>query len=75
MIKKGLNLFTSSGGVLEKTWGSKYIRCCDVCQTPSLFLCQFICKYRRSTMKEMQEELHGKRSERIGEETECQKDT
>lgn len=59
MIKKGLNLFTSTGYAVEKACYTK-TPCCDVCITPSLILCRFICKYRKATMIERDYELRRK---------------
>lgn len=52
MIKKGFNLFTSTGYMLEEAAKIGHKPCCDVCLTPSLLLCHFICKYRQATMGE-----------------------
>jgi hypothetical protein len=56
MIKRGLNLFTSTGEALENGRKTKSTHCCDICITPSLVLCQFICKYRQATVREWNNE-------------------
>lgn len=61
MIKKGFNLFTTGGSILEKARGKAFIRCCRICTTPHLLLCRLLCKYRKATMKDWDDERGDKK--------------
>lgn len=53
MIKKGLNLFTTSPTLIEhKIWLNREPGCCDVCLSPFIPLCKPFCKHRKAELKE-----------------------
>lgn len=52
MVKRGWDLFTTTGQIMEDRM--KYVKCytCSLCTTPCLCLCMFICKYRSAIFGE-----------------------
>lgn len=63
MIKKGFDLFTTTGQVMEDHM--KYLRCytCSLCKSPYFCLCMAVCKYRSATFGEYIEHVLGVREE------------
>lgn len=64
MIKKGFDIFTTGGSILEKAHGKAYVRCCQICTTPHLFIGCLFCKYREATMKDWDYERYEKRGKK-----------
>lgn len=52
MIKKGLDLFTTTGQIVENNKNYAQCSCCSVCTSPYLCLCMSVCKYRSATFEE-----------------------
>ena len=52
MIKKGLDLFTTTGQIVENNKSYARCSCCTLCTTPCFSLCMFVCKYRSATFEE-----------------------
>lgn len=52
MIKIGLELFTTTGQIIENN--SKYTNCscCSICTSPYICFCMMFCKYRSATFGE-----------------------
>jgi hypothetical protein len=61
MIKKGFDIFTTGGSILEKAYGKAFIRCCDICTTIHLYIGCLFCRYRNATMKDWDDERYERR--------------
>jgi hypothetical protein len=59
MIKKGLDLFTTTGQIAENY--KKYAKCstCTLCMSPYFCLCMSVCKYRSATFGDYIEDVLG----------------
>ena len=59
MVKRGFDLFTTTGQIAEDY--TKYLRryTCSLCTTPTFCLCMAVCKYRSATFGEYIEDVLG----------------